>query len=103
MKTTRESGCEIYLFGLKKGKDGQYLLDWETTRGDLRDRTQSQAAKGCARERHGFGASVNVPVDFSMRAFCEVMFLDPRMSLFIFTDPDQAVHDEMACVKTRRR
>ena len=84
----RHSGTSIYLFDLRQNEnDATYFLDWTSQPGDI---LYSLAYKqGFARKkmfRMFMGNEVKVPVDYSLRAFCEVMFLEPKMSIYLFTD-----------------
>ncbi|GAB2279381.1 hypothetical protein Dimus_014025 [Dionaea muscipula] len=79
----KKMGTQIYIWNLQKwGSD--YCLEWKTGRpggssfyqGDIFIRSRR------VRSRPG-QTSRKVPLDFSLRAYMEVIFLDPRMKIFV--------------------
>ncbi|THG22150.1 hypothetical protein TEA_023593 [Camellia sinensis var. sinensis] len=79
----KRTGTQIYIWNLDKwGSD--YCLEWQTGRsggssfhqGDILIRSQR------IRSRPG-QTSRRVPLDYSLRAYLEVIFLDPRMKLYV--------------------
>lgn len=104
MTTELVSGTEIYLFQLRtvpKGPhEGKPVLDWETSAGDIAD--CQQAPRGYARPRQALGDDVRVPPEISMRAFCEVMFLQPCMAIRIADETTGRSLDNKGRVKPLR-
>ncbi len=50
---------------------------------DIRLRADPNTKKHHSRDRTNQGAATEIPLDYSLRAYCEVLYLRPRMGIFI--------------------
>ena len=95
-------GTRFYLFGLRS--DHECNLVWKAEAGvppDIHDRVVLPSAEGGG-SRYEFrgrkGHDHAYPLDYSLRSFCEVMFMEPTMSIYIFTDTGQTEDEaKVAC------
>lgn len=71
-------GTKIYLFNLEKNGAGQPLLDLDSDPKDIRMPEQPDGAQYNNENQfrgNGHYIAADVPLDYSLRAYCEVMFL----------------------------
>jgi len=72
-------GTKIYLFNLEKNGEGQPLLDLDSDPKDIRMPKLAdpdvQYKNNHQFRGDGHSTAEDVPLDYSLRAYCEVMFL----------------------------
>ena len=75
------TGTAIYIFNLRRDEDGQYELDFETSATDIR-LSGSRDAKFQRRRENQPGSS-DVPIDYSLREYASILYLEPRMKIHL--------------------
>lgn len=73
-----DKGTIIVIYNLREQDDGQLELDFESDSHDIRLRGVGAKFQ---RSRSNQPAETDVPIDYSLREYCRILYLEPRMQI----------------------
>lgn len=80
------TGTHIVVYNLRKEQNAPYELDFNTDQRDVRvaNVVTSEGKKlHFQQQRTGQGTQIEIPIDFSLREYCSILYLKPRMIIIL--------------------